>query len=114
MPPKAKAKPEHLRAVAKDEAPPAPETPKKPPTLDEAIEQGDYLEILRAQRRQITTALPTEKGPALAALHRQLSILSKEIAQLEAKAKQEVDENGHEDEDTEEGWDGTWPTQATP
>ncbi|NUP32102.1 MAG: hypothetical protein HOU01_10335 [Streptomycetaceae bacterium] len=69
-----------------------PERPK-PLTLEQAIESGDYAEILRAQRRQITAALPNEKGPALAALHRQLSILSKEIAALEAEAKQEADED---------------------
>ena len=108
MPPKTKA--DHLRAVSKDEKPPEP---AKVLTLDEAIAGGDYLEILRAQRRQITSALPNEKGPALAALHRQLSILSKEIAQLEAKARQERDEDGDEDADAEDtAWDGTWPGQA--
>jgi hypothetical protein len=57
---------------------------QKPMTLIEAVEKGDYLEILRAQRRDIADSLPDEKGPAKAALHRQLSIIAKEIEGLEA------------------------------
>jgi hypothetical protein len=95
VPPKAKT----LRAVTADEVPPEP---AKPLTLDQAIEGGNYLEILRAQRREIAAALPNEKGPALAALHRQLSLLAKEISQLEAKSKQEADEDGGTVED--EAW----------
>src|SRR5207244_830115 len=73
-----------LRAVKADEKPdekaPATGSAKtaKQKTLLEAIEGGDYLEILEAQRRDVVASLPTEKGPAKAALHRQLSILSKE------------------------------------
>ncbi len=36
------------------------------------------------QRREISNSLPDEKGPAKAALHRQLSLMSKEIEGLEA------------------------------
>ncbi len=97
MPPKAKT----LRAVGADEK---PAEPAKPQTLDEAIAGGVYLEILRAQRREIAAALPNEKGPALAALHRQLSLLAKEISQLEAKAKQEGDEDA-EGAAADEAWD---------
>ncbi|WP_344013964.1 hypothetical protein [Microbacterium natoriense] len=60
-------------------------------TLAEAIESGDYLSILLAQRREIAADLPDEKGPAKAALHRQLSLLSKEIEGL-----QRGDEEGAE------------------
>jgi hypothetical protein len=79
-----------LRAVAPDEK---PEPPAKPKTLTEAIESGDYLEILLAQRREIAAALPEEKGPAKAALHRQLSLISKEIKALTAEAEQEAAED---------------------
>lgn len=79
--------PKHLRPVAPDEGPPAP---KVPLTLAEAVEGGDYLEILRAQRRDIVASLQAEKGPALAALHRQLALLSKEIEALELQRMPEV------------------------
>lgn len=67
----------HVRMVAPDEKPP------KPMSLSEAIVSGDYLQILYAQRRDIADSLPDEKGPAKAALHRQLSIISLEIKTLE-------------------------------
>lgn len=68
-----------LRAVGPDETP----EPVKILTLAEAVETGDYLQILLAQRREIVADLPDEKGPAKAALHRQLSILSKDIEALQ-------------------------------
>lgn len=77
------AKRGHVRVVAEDELPPVKVVPK---TLGEAIESGDYTEILKAQRRDIVAALPEEKGPAKAALHRQLSLISKEIEALELAA----------------------------
>ena len=76
-----------LRAVKPGESAPKPE---KPLTLIEAVERGDYLGILRAQRRDIADSLPDEKGPAKAALHRQLSIIAKEIETLEAREAQEA------------------------
>ena len=79
-----------LRAVAPDEEPPPPVKPK---TLTEAVEGGTYLEILVAQQRQIAADLPGEKGPAKAALHRQLALISKEIETLRAAVKQEAEEN---------------------
>ena len=91
-----------LRAVGQDEA---PSVPPKILTLTEAIESGDYLEILRAQRRDIAGSLPDEKGPAKAALHRQLSIISKEIEGLEAQAQEEAD-------DAELGGDEEWDAEA--
>ncbi|MGC5249456.1 hypothetical protein ACPXB3_21330 [Gordonia sp. DT219] len=80
----------HVRVVAPDEAAPAP---PKILSLNEAIERGDYLEILRAQRRDIVSSLPDEKGPAKAALHRQLALISKEIQSLEAKQAQAAKED---------------------
>jgi len=89
-----------LRAVkATDAPPPAP----KPLTLEQAVETGDYLQILVAQRREIAQAIPEEKGPAKAALHRQLSIIAKEIEAMEDKAKKEAIEHGDPTED--ESWD---------
>lgn len=78
-----------LRVVTDDDAPPA-----KPKTLIEAVESGTYLEILMAQRRQMVADLAAEKGPALAALHRQIALHSKEIASLQAAARQEAGEDG--------------------
>jgi hypothetical protein len=85
-----------LRAVAADEVP----EPPKILTLDEAIASGDYLQILLAQRRDMASALPNEKGPALAALHRQLSIISKEIEALQSRDSDEA-EGGANVEDGE-------------
>ena len=78
-----------LRVATPDEKP----VPAKPKTLSEAIEGGVYLEILYAQRRDIVSSLPEEKGPAKAALHRQLSLISKEIEALEAAAGEEAAEH---------------------
>lgn len=88
-----------LRAVNPTDKP----TPPKPLTLEQAVETGDYVKILIAQRREIAQAIPEEKGPAKAALHRQLSIIAKEIEAMEDKAKQEAIENGDPLED--EAWD---------
>lgn len=90
-----------LRAVEPGEAPEKP----KVLTLAEAIEVGDYLQILLAQRRDIVVSLPDEKGPAKAAMHRQLSILSKEIEALEARAQEEA-------EDVEAVGDEEWDEEA--
>lgn len=89
-----------LRAVKASEAPPSV---AKPLTLEQAVETGDYLQILVAQRREIAQAIPEEKGPAKAALHRQLSLVAKEIEAMTDKAKQEAIENGDPAED--ETWD---------
>lgn len=85
MPPRTK-KPA-LRAVGPNETPPAP---PKPLTLEEAIESGTYLDILVAQRADIVKSLPEEKGPARAALHRQLALISKEIALLQQKEAEDT------------------------
>jgi hypothetical protein len=88
----------NLRAVTPDEKPPAPKT------LLEAIESGDYREILMAQRREIAASLPDERGPAKAALHRQLAIISKEIETLAAGAD---DDDSVVAQTDDEAWDGT-------
>lgn len=82
----------------------APVDPPKPKTLSEAVDSGDYREILLAQRRDIVASLPNEKGPAKAALHRQLSLISKEIESLAIAAAMD----GSVVADVaDEAWDGT-------
>lgn len=80
-----------LRAVQDGDTPEAPAgtAPEKPKSLAEAVESGDYLEILKAQRRDIVASLPGESGQAKATLHRQLAALSKEIRGIEAAAKRD-------------------------
>lgn len=85
-----------LRVVVPGEAP----EPVRILTLAEAIESGDYLQILLAQRRSIAADLPDEKGPAKAAMHRQLSLLSKEIEALQ-RGGDEESEGGVNVEDGE-------------
>lgn len=72
-----------LRAVPPGARPPAP---PKVLTLAEAIDTGDYLQILLAQRRDIVASLPDVKDQAKATLHRQLRDISKEIESLELAA----------------------------
>lgn len=83
----------------------AKDAPAKPLTLLEAIESGDYRQILLAQRREIAASLPEEKGPAKAALHRQLALISKEIETLEAAATEGPEAVVADTSD--EAWDGT-------
>ena len=90
-----------MRVVSPDEV---MEPAQRPKTLSEAIDSGDYLGILLAQRREIVSCLPDEKGPAKAALHRQLSIISKEIQTLEIAAVGEGSVVANVDD---EAWDGT-------
>lgn len=86
-------KKKHLRAAEEGEAPP------KPKTLAQAIQGDSYLDILLAQRRQMVVDLADAKGPALAALHRQIALHSKEIAALQAAAKTEADEGAESAQD---------------
>ena len=83
-----------LRAVAVDEVPESP----KIMSLAEAIESGDYLQILLAQRRESANSLPDEKGPAKAALHRQLSIISKEIEGLQRGEEEDAEGGANVDD----------------
>lgn len=96
-----------LRSVPTgDAAPPPPPEPPKPKTLAEAIESGTYLEVLEAQRRELVKDLPNTAGPAKAAMHRQLALLSKDIEALRAIAKQEAAEDASDEGATpNEEWD---------
>jgi hypothetical protein len=93
MPPR-----KRLRAVTEADVKPPAEKPR-PRTLAEAIEGESYLDILIAQRREMVRDVRDEKGPAKAAMHRQIALLSKEITALQAEAQQEAVESGEvEDE----------------
>lgn len=84
-----------LRAVGKDEKPEPAR--KRTKTLVSAVNGGDYLEILRAQRLDIAKSLqnPETQGPARAALHRQLGLIAKEIREIEeAAAEEEAEASG--------------------
>jgi hypothetical protein len=76
-----------LRVVGADEVPAGKRRLK---SLAQAVASGSYLEILQAQRQDIVRSLPDEKGPAKAALHRQLRDISKEIEHLELGAFSEA------------------------
>lgn len=93
--------PKKLRAVGPDEKP----AKKSIPSLMDAITTGDPLTIALAQRRDIAVALPNEKGPAKAALHRQLQLISKEIELLKLAARQAADEDGADAPSQDEAWD---------
>lgn len=88
-----------LRVVQEDEVQP------RPKTLEEAVDGGTYREILIAQRAEIAKSIPSEKGPAKAALHRQLFLIAKEIEDLDARVREGGAEDGDLPED--EAWDGT-------
>lgn len=85
-----------LRAVSPDEKPAKVEKPK---TLVQAVEGGIYREILLAQQREIAATVGEEKGPAKAALHRQLALISKELEALNAAAEQEASEDAEVDDE---------------
>lgn len=93
-----------LRAVEPGEVAPAPPAPDPIPSLMDAVESGDPLAIARAQRRDIARDLPDEKGPAKAALHRQLAALTLEIGRLELVAMQAAEEDGDAGTVEDEPW----------
>ena len=78
-----------LRAVTPDDKP----VKAAPRSLAEAAEDGSYLEILIAQRREMIRDVKDMSGPAKAAMHRQIALHSKEIAALQAAAEQEASED---------------------
>jgi hypothetical protein len=88
-----------LRAVTEQDQ------PAKRLTLVEAVETGNYRLILLAQQREIAATVGEEKGPAKAALHRQLALISKELETLDLA---DVDGEGSVVATTaDEAWDGT-------
>ena len=87
-----------LRVVQENEVKP------RPKTLAEAVKSGTYREILVAQRAEIAQSIPDEKGPAKAALHRQLFLIASAIEQMDARVAEEGAVDGDLPED--EAWDG--------
>lgn len=75
-------------------SPPAEPEPEKVLSLAEAVETGDLRKILVAQRREIAQSIPEEKGPAKAALHRQLLLIAKELEAMDRRSKEEADQDG--------------------
>ena len=68
-----------LRVVSQDEQPPAP------PSLLEAVEAGDILEIMRAQRRIIAESLVTAADNTRPQYSNELNKLNKLIADEESR-----------------------------
>lgn len=85
----------NLRVATEADAKPAP-----PKSLAEAVEGEDYLAILIAQRREMVRDVRDEKGPAKAALHRQIALHSREIAALQESAHQEAVEDAEARDDS--------------
>ena len=92
-----------LRAVKPGDKP----DKQKSLSLTEAVETGDPLLIALAQRRDIVKRLPDVSGPALAALHRQLSLTTKEITELEAAAAADEEEHGDTSDVPDDSFDAS-------
>lgn len=91
-----------LRAVKPGD--PAPVEPIT--SLEDAIERGTYLDVLVWQRKVAAKALPNLGGPALAAMHRQIAALSKEIETIRS-AETEGTEIGDAIEAPDEEFDAS-------
>lgn len=73
---------DHLRAVAPDEKPVAP---VEPPSLLEAVESGDVLDIMKAQRRIIAKSLSEASENTRPQYSNELNKLNKLIAEEESR-----------------------------
>jgi hypothetical protein len=93
--------PRRLRPVGPDEK---PEKPRKL-TVTQAAAEGTHRELLVALRARIAAAVqsPSCNPVALAALSRQLVLLSKELSVIDARADDEV---GEAAAIPDEAWDG--------
>jgi hypothetical protein len=76
-----------LRVAEPDEKPP----PEPIKSLVDAIERGTYEDVLVWQRKEAVKSLATLAGPALAAMHRQIAQLSKEIEGIRAAKTEGTD-----------------------
>jgi hypothetical protein len=95
----------HLRVAAKDEK---PEPPEEPLSLLAAVESGDILAIMKAQRRIIAESLATTQNENTRPQY------SNELNKLNALIREEESRRSVEREDTSvvaplevEAWDGT-------
>jgi hypothetical protein len=93
--------PRRLRPVGHDE------TVAKPRRLSvtEAANEGTHRELLAALRDRVAAAVQSPNCPpvALAALSRQLTSLSKELAAIDARVEDEISEAAQV---PDEVWDG--------
>lgn len=82
-----------LRAVKATEEESPEEQPEAPEiaSLIDAIERGTYEDVLVWQRKDAVKSLPGLTGPALAAMHRQIAALSKDIEALRAAKTEGTD-----------------------
>ena len=60
-------------------------------SLADAIERGSHEDVLVWQRKDMVQALPALAGPAFAATHRQIAVLTKEIETLRAARTEGTD-----------------------
>ena len=92
----------HLRAVGADEKPP---TKAQVKDVLQAAEGGDQRELLVAMRTRVAKAVADPNCPPrdLAALTRRLQDIGREIEAIDARARQEADEDGGITPDEE--WD---------
>ena len=81
------------------------EKPQKPMTLAEAVERGTHRDLLVALRERLAQSVASASVPpvALAALSRQLTLISKELSVISAR---EDDAVGVAAQTPDEAWDG--------
>lgn len=94
----------HLRGVAPGEV---PEPPAEPMSLLDAVESGDHLEILKAQRRIIAEGMTEAGDNTRPQYSNELTKLSTAIAAEEARRRTESAEASVVAELEVEQWDGT-------
>ena len=89
-----------LRAIRPDEAPKL-----SPRTIEEASVAGSALDELKLTRARIARTLDDPNCPPrdLASLSKRLMEIGREVEAIEAKARQEADEDG--DATPDEEWD---------
>ena len=86
-----------LRAVAPDERPTIPKSPK---SVTEAADKGTTRELLVAMKTRIAKAVEDSSTPArdLAALSTRLMQITRDIEAIDAREGQEADDGPAEDE----------------
>lgn len=98
------ARKSNLRAVAADEKPPED---VEPPTLLEAVESGDILAIMKAQRRIIAESLATAAENTRPQFSNELNKLNGLIREEESRRAVEVADESVVAPLEPTAWDGT-------
>lgn len=91
-----------LRVVSADD-----ETPAAPPTLMQAVESGDILAIMKAQRRIIAESLTAATDNTRPQYSNELNKLNKLIAEEESRRSVEARDSSVVAPLEVEAWDGT-------